>query len=173
MSHRDTRVAMPVIAVTALCRRAFTLLELVVVLAIIGLGIAVVAPSLVLRPPSSEESMKRVVASARRVAMRRAQTVTLDVDDNGVWRVAGAGRDTPEVLLRGELDERPLREVHLRITPLGLCLSEARGAGSGQQAAGSGQREAGTGNGYPAAVSGSVSFDPLTCALREKKGEQQ
>lgn len=171
MSRRDTRVAVRVIAVRAFRRSAFTLLELVVVLAIMGLGIAVVAPSLVLRPPSSEESVKRVIASARQVAMRRAQTVTLDIDENGVWRVVSAGRDTSEVLLTGELDERPVDEVYLRITPLGVCLAEARETGSGQREAGSREREAGTGNGYPAAVSVSVSFDPLTCRLREKKEE--
>ncbi|MDQ3082719.1 MAG: prepilin-type N-terminal cleavage/methylation domain-containing protein [Gemmatimonadota bacterium] len=152
MTSRDTRVAAQAQVAAACVRTGFTLLELVVVLAIMGLGMAVVAPSLVLRSPSPEEALQRVVADARRVATRRAQTVSLDIDDDGEWRVVGSERDAPEVLLTGELDASSSLGVHLRITPLGLCLSEARGADSG------GRRPA-------------VSFDPLTCSLRRSSAE--
>ena len=73
--------------------------------------------------------------------MQRAQTVRLDIDASGGWRVAGAERAGDEVILSGELDAPPDRNVHLRITPLGLCLTEADSG----------------------AVPGIV-FDPLTCS---------
>lgn len=158
MNRRGIRVAAPVKVAVACRRTGFTLLELVVVLAIMGLGMAVVAPSLVLRAPSPEEALQRVVADARRVATRRAQTVTLDIEANGIWQVAGSERDAPEVLLTGELDEPLSHGIHLRITPLGLCLSEARGADSGERQTGSG----------PA-----ISFDPLSCSLRKPAGLAQ
>ncbi len=168
MTLRDIRVAVPVKVVVACGRTGFTLLELIVVLAILGLGMAIVAPSLVLRSPSPDEALQRVVSNARRVATRRAQTVTLVIDANGAWQVVGAGRDEHEVLLAGELDEPPLDDVHLHITPLGLCVSQARTAGGGDRQTVSGEQEAGTGNGPPTAAGPAVSFDPLTCSLRER-----
>lgn len=143
MSRGDTRVALPVMPVRQDRRSGFTLLELVVVLGIMGLAMAIVAPSLVLRAPSPEESMQRVVASARRVAMQRAQTVTLDVDEDGGWRVMAAAHESTEVALSGALDERPLGEVHLLITPLGLCHTTAA-----------------------AIEAAALPFDPLTCSPR-------
>lgn len=110
------------------------------VLALMGLAIAIVAPSLVLRPPSPDESLQRVITSARRAAMQRAQTVRLDIDASGGWQVAGAERADDEVILSGELDAPPDRNVHLRITPLGLCLTEA-----------------------DSGVAPGLVFDPLTC----------
>ncbi|MEO5580866.1 MAG: type II secretion system protein [Gemmatimonadaceae bacterium] len=142
------------------CESGFTLLELIVALALMGLAMAVVAPSFVLRPPSSDESVQRVVSSARRVAMRRAQTVTLDIDGGGSWRVTADGRDVPEVLLNGELDQSLPGGVHLRITPLGLCLTEQRSADDGRRMTVSG-----------ASARGSV-FDPLTCSLRSRASAQ-
>ena len=105
MTSRDTRVAAQAQVAAACVRTGFTLLELVVVLAILGLGMAVVAPSLVLRSPSPEEALQRVVADARRVATRRAQTVTLDIDDNGAspgntsWKGCGELYQPPAPLL--------------------------------------------------------------------------
>lgn len=162
MSRGDIRVAESVTVTPTRRRDAFTLLELIVVLALMGLGVAIVAPSLVLRPPSSDEAVRRVVASARRVAMRRAQTVSLDIGADGVWRVAGADRDSAEILLSGELDERPRQDVHLRITPLGLCLTDRRTTDSGSRLAVNGERSTDT---EPAAGAGSdLAFDPLTCS---------
>ncbi len=138
------------------CESGFTLLELIVVLALMGLAMAVVAPSFVLRPPSPDESVQRVVSSARRVAMRRAQTVTLEIDGGGSWRVRADARDVPEVLLNGELGQSLPGGVHLRITPFGMCLPEQRSGDDGQRMTGSG-----------ASGRGSV-FDPLTCSLRSR-----
>jgi len=143
VTSRDTRVAASAKGADACGRSGFTLLELVVVLAIMGLGMAIVAPSLVLRSPSTEEALQRVVADARRVATRRAQTVTLDVDAEGAWQVAGAERDSSEVLLSGELGAVSRGRISLRITPLGLCLTSA---------------DSGRG--------GSPVVDPLTCSMR-------
>lgn len=143
MTSRDTRVAASAKGADACGRSGFTLLELVVVLAIMGLGMAIVATSLVLRSPSTEEALQRVVADARRVATRRAQTVTLDVDAEGAWQVAGAERDSSEVLLSGELGAVPRGRISLRITPLGLCLTSADSGHGGSPVA-----------------------DPLTCSMR-------
>lgn len=125
-------------------RSAFTLLELMVVLALMGLAMAVVAPSFVVRPPSAGEATQRVVASARRAAMRRAQTVDLQVANNGDWRAIVAGRDSEEVILSGELPALAAGAVNLRISPLGICMSRAETGAARAQL-----------------------FDPLTCSFAD------
>ncbi len=123
-------------------RSAFTLLELLVVLGLMGLAMAVVAPSFVVRPPSAGEATRRVVASARRAAMRRAQTVDLEVAANGDWRASVAGRDSQEIILSGELPAISAGAVNLRISPLGVCMTRAE-----------------TSDTRP------LVFDPLTCSF--------
>jgi len=124
-------------------RLAFTLLELVVVLALMGLAMAVVAPSLVMRPPSAGEALQRVVTTARRAAINRAQTVTLGVDASGAWRVESAGREAGDVLVSGKLDEGPAQPIRIRVSSLGLCMAEADSA------------------------SGGATFNPMTCSMRD------
>lgn len=104
----------------------FTLLELLVVVVLLALAAAVVAPAL--RPPRAAAAIDEVTARARRVAVRRAETLDLRIRPDGGWTlVASDGDGTPAdaaapVLLAGRLDGPPSAERRLRFTPLGLCL---------------------------------------------------
>lgn len=103
-------------------RRAFTLIELVVVLAITGLALAIVAPSFVMRPLSPSAAMQEVINTARRAAARRAQTMTLEVRANGAWSLATAAENA--ALASGKLDSPAVRAFRVRVSPLGMCVPQ-------------------------------------------------
>ncbi len=66
-------------------RRAFALVEMVVVLAITGIALSLVGPSLLLAPRT--DALPALVADARRSALVRAETVTLSVAMTGEWQL--------------------------------------------------------------------------------------
>ncbi len=66
-------------------RRAFTLVEMVVVIAIAGIALALVGPSLILAPRA--HGFETIVADARRTALRRSESVSLTIGAEGQWRV--------------------------------------------------------------------------------------
>jgi prepilin-type N-terminal cleavage/methylation domain-containing protein len=103
---------------SAQLRRAFTLVEMVVVLAVMGIALAISAPSLMLR--SDDGSLHRVVANARRAALRRAEPMQLIVGEKGYWEVQ-ALRSGPTPLLSGRGLRTDGRALVIEISPLGLC----------------------------------------------------
>ena len=70
--------------------QGFTLIELIVVLAILSLAAAVTLPAL-LRPRSGTTPVQTVIESARDAAARRGETVYLRIDPSGTWRMEGGG----------------------------------------------------------------------------------
>ena len=101
-----------------------TLLELLVVLALLGVGAAVVAPAL--RLPAARDAAADPVARTRALALRRAETLRLVVDRDGQWNVRPARDDAAPPLASGVLapsrtDSLPARLV---VTPLGDCLAD-------------------------------------------------
>lgn len=105
----------------------FTLLEIVVTLVLIGLGAALVAP-VFRRDAVPDDAFPAVIASARELAVRRAQGLVLHVDDRGAWRLTTIG-DTSSISSGTLTDGRGARR--LRITPLGACFDEgSSGTGS-------------------------------------------
>ena len=102
----------------AQARRAFTLIELVVVLAVMGLAIAIVAPSLVL--PPRETGVASIIANAKSIALRRAEEISLSVGDDGRW-AAYAVRSGSEPVSSGRINAREGIALKLDISPLGLC----------------------------------------------------
>ncbi len=123
-------------------RPAFTLIEIVVVLAITALALAVVAPSLVIRPLSPDAAIQDVITASRRSAARRAQTLTLEVKANGEWDLRSVSENAP--LNKGKLDTPVTRAFRVRISPLGMCAPEG-----------------------DSVASNSLPLDPLNCAWRD------
>lgn len=124
-------------------RSAFTLIELVVVLAMTGLALAIVAPSLVIRPLGPDEQIQQVINAARRNAARRAQTLTLEVKADGAWGLSSATENAS--LNSGKLDSPVARAFRVRISPLGMCAPE-----------------------NDSVSAESVPLDPLECRWRER-----
>lgn len=104
--------------------KGFTLLEVTVILVLLAVAAAVVAP-LFRRPEAPNESLGGVLAGAREIAVRRAESVTLTVDRNGAWRLT-PGTDTTTIA-HGSLGPAS-QSARIRVTPLGACFSEGPGA---------------------------------------------
>ena len=93
-------------------RRGFTLVEMIIVLAIIGLAAAVSAPAFVdwsrneaARAPA--ESVVQILESARRTAAQRGQRVTVVLEPQSLrWR-AWAGGDPADSVAAGVLELPP------------------------------------------------------------------
>lgn len=105
-------------------RRAYTLLELLVVLVLLGLSAAVVLPRL--RLPSGATAHRTTIERARAVAVRRGEPVRLSWTDGGDWTVR-ATADTSGVTLLSGTDGALSATVGARslvISALGACLPE-------------------------------------------------
>lgn len=123
-------------------RGGFTLVELIVVLAIMGLSAVVVTT---MRPPAPEaQSAEAIVTRARRLAVQRAQLLTLDLGSDGRWTVvaphAGVGGVTGGDTVASGLGDRPAAPVSMTIDAMGSCHPDQQGGGA--------------------------SFDPLRCRWR-------
>ena len=110
--------------------RGVTLLELLVVLVLIGLVAALTAPALLREPApaagaagAAATAESRLTAYARGAAVRRGETLALDVAPDGRWTLRVAHGDTLP-LDAGTLDARPAAPRRLLVTPLGLCLPD-------------------------------------------------
>jgi prepilin-type N-terminal cleavage/methylation domain-containing protein len=104
-------------------RRAFTLLELLVVLVLLGLSTAVVLPAFRLPAPAAVESP---LARARTLAVRRGEALRLELRGEGRWQLTAAADTAPTVLLDGDgMDPHVLGGAQsVLVTALGTCLPE-------------------------------------------------
>lgn len=98
--------------------RAFTLIEMVVVLAVMGIALAVAAPSMIL--PRRTTDIGTVVADARNAALRRSEQVTLAIAPDGKWSISAA-RSAAEPLRSGKFETTDGSPLRIDISPLGLC----------------------------------------------------
>ena len=106
-------------------RRAFTLIEMVVVLAVMGIALAVVAPSMIL--PARKADISTVVAEARNAALRRSEQMTLAIAEDGKWSISST-RAGAAPLRSGRLDDKVGVAVRIDISPLGLCTANENSA---------------------------------------------
>ncbi|MBC7844465.1 MAG: prepilin-type N-terminal cleavage/methylation domain-containing protein [Gemmatimonadaceae bacterium] len=106
------------------CRRGFTLLELLVVLVLLGLGAAFVLPTLRLpaRPAGGGGPLER----ARATALRRGESVRLSITADGLWSVRATADTGGTILLSGTTAVTPDAGAaqSIVITALGACLPE-------------------------------------------------
>jgi hypothetical protein len=100
-----------------------TLLELMVVLVLLGLVLAVVAPAFIVPAAASTSDLASSLATARRAAVLRGEPVTLTVDDTGAWRVDGDASPTAPAIAMGRLASTVGR-LRVRFSPLGTCVPE-------------------------------------------------
>jgi hypothetical protein len=84
-----------------------------------------------------------VLDAARAAAVRRGETVRLDLRPDGRWAVTGGADTAP--LLAGVL--APARALRLTISPLGACMPDVDGG----------------------AATGATAWDPLRCTLPEAR----
>jgi prepilin-type N-terminal cleavage/methylation domain-containing protein len=103
-------------------RPGVTLLELIVVLALLGLLLAVAAPAFVIPSEKKESELAVVLAAAQRAAILRAEPVTLIVSENGNWRVDSPSTANTSPIATGTL-ARSAGGLRVQISPLGTCVA--------------------------------------------------
>lgn len=99
----------------------FTMVEVIVVLVLLTLAAAVVAPSLLSSHSEVSSELPRLMRSAREAAIRRGETVHLRIDQSGAWQVVAGPTPPGEILLAGQLSSLPGGPTHLVFSPLGTC----------------------------------------------------
>ena len=105
------------------CRRGLTLLEVIVVIAILAILIVVAAPGLIFPTAKSTGDLAAVLESAKRAAVLRGEPVTLTVDDAGAWTITGDANPTAAAIATGALEPAPGR-ARVRVSALGACIPE-------------------------------------------------
>jgi prepilin-type N-terminal cleavage/methylation domain-containing protein len=104
-------------------RAGVTLLELIVVIALLGLILAVAAPSFLVPEGNGTTELADLVGTARRTAVLRGEPVTLVIETNGAWRVDAAAGRSRDAIATGSLTVA-VGKVRVHLTPLGACVLE-------------------------------------------------
>ncbi len=121
-------------------RSGVTLLELLVVLCLIGLVAAVVAPA-IRAPAPARPALEQLMLAAREAAARRGEVVYLRIDASGRWRMEGAASPSPGVIAGGQIAPPGPAPVTVILSPIGTCAVDVPTAAAGA----------------------AVGLDPLTC----------
>src|SRR3989442_12169604 len=106
-------------------RPGFTLVEILVVLIMMGLAAALVAPAL-LALHHHASTLNDVVAGAREAAARRGEVLYLRIEPTGRWRLAGGANPLAGTLAAGRVERFGAGPVTLIGAPLGRCASASR-----------------------------------------------
>jgi prepilin-type N-terminal cleavage/methylation domain-containing protein len=126
-------------------RSGFTLLELLVVLILMGLVAALVAPAL-LPHHHDQSALNALLGSAREVAAQRGEVVNVHIDPTGEWRMEAGAAPLQASLASGRIQPFFHVAVTLMVSPLGSCGFDVRSA----------------------AALGARALDPLTCEMRAR-----
>ena len=102
--------------------RGLTLLELLVVLVLLGLAVTLAAPAFLSSDRPPDDAVQRVIDSARRAAVQRAEAVTLAIEPDGRWVVEGVGGPDSLRLFTGTVAWVYGSALRLDISPLGACM---------------------------------------------------
>lgn len=112
-------------------RTGFTLLEVIVTLALLALLTALAAPTFVIRRTDDERELSRVLQVSRELAIRRAESLSLYIDATGRWSLGSDGSPSQEPIQRDSLKERMSSAALVRISPLGACYLESGSLSAG------------------------------------------
>ena len=124
-------------------RKGFTLVEMLVVLILLGLAAALVAPALLPARHNDTSQFAALIAAARDAALRRGEVMWLRVERSGSWRLDGDASTAQGAVAMGRLDATPSGGFTLVISPLGSCAFDVRSDAAAQR----------------------IPLDPLTCEV--------
>jgi prepilin-type N-terminal cleavage/methylation domain-containing protein len=116
-------------------RRAFTLLEVAVTLLLLALAAALALPVLRFDPAATalqsttggNQTLLGVIAEARALAVRRAESLRLRVDTLGAWQLATSSAWTAPPLRSGQLRVAPQSALAVELSPIGACFARDPG----------------------------------------------
>jgi len=118
MSNEGQAVRQP-----PLPRSGVTLLELIVVIALLGLILAVAAPAFIVPAARREPDLSTAIGMARHAAILRGEPVTIAFSKAGDWRIDGDATPTASPIATGKL-VASIGALRVRVSPLGTCLSD-------------------------------------------------
>jgi prepilin-type N-terminal cleavage/methylation domain-containing protein len=98
-----------------------TLIEVMIVIAILAIAVAIVYPNLVRRDTPAALSEAQLIEQAKTLAVARAEPVRLSIETDGTWEIVSEGAPGSGALASGHLAEAPAYAVKLRVTELGAC----------------------------------------------------
>ena len=124
-------------------RRAFTLVELLVVLVLMGLALGIAAPALRAPQAEAEPPIAPLLRAGRMAAIARGEPTTLHVNPTGAWHVEGRGNAAGGPLAAGNISPAPGAAFSIVFSTLGTCAMDIRSH-----------------------AAASAMLDPLTCELR-------
>lgn len=112
----------------------FTFVEVIVVLVLLVLATALVAPAFIFREEAGRSPLADVVSGVQKLAARRGETLYLNVSEDGSWSVEGAASREEGHVAEGRLgtDYRGPRFT-LVVSPLGSCGFDVRSAAAARQ----------------------------------------
>ena len=108
----------------------FTLVEILVVLILMGLAAALVAPALI--APRREPDLKTLLGRARDAAARRGEMVYLQIEPSGTWRLEGGANPLEGTLASGRIEPFLTAPATLVVSPLGSCAFDVRSGAAAQ-----------------------------------------
>jgi prepilin-type N-terminal cleavage/methylation domain-containing protein len=108
--------------VSGLAPPGFTLLEIIVVLLLMGVGLSLAVPAVSRRPPEPDP-VQRVFDLARRTAVHRAETLQLSIGTDGQWTI-DSQNPGESVVASGRIVSAVHPNVTVRVSALGGCTVE-------------------------------------------------
>ena len=109
----------------------FTLIEVAVTLVVMALAVTLVLPTFS-NKSVSQPSVAEVVRNASRLALRRAEWITLRVDARGGWDVHSDTQPDTTALEHGALAASVSLPFVARMSPMGACLTNDMSAIAGE-----------------------------------------
>lgn len=109
----------------SLKRAGYTLLEVIVVLVLLTVAAAVIAPSLFPNPPEPTSEVRTLVDNARKASVRRGEMLHLRIERSGTWQAIVGSPPRRELLMSGRLSHPVSSRVELVFSPLGTCAPTA------------------------------------------------
>jgi prepilin-type N-terminal cleavage/methylation domain-containing protein len=102
-------------------RAGYTLLEIIVVLILLAVATAVVAPGILSPRPEPSSALRALIRNAAEASVRRGETVRLRIDRSGTWEAVAGTPPESEILMSGKLADPPVSATDLIFSPLGTC----------------------------------------------------
>lgn len=103
-------------------RRGLTLIEVLIVIAILAIMVAIVYPNVFPPKPQIVPTEMTVVEQAKALAIARAEPVRVSIERDGTWQITSETARESTPLASGSLSEAPPQALHIRVTELGTCL---------------------------------------------------
>jgi len=103
-------------------RSGLTLIEVMIVIAILAIIAAIVYPNVFRPKPTVAATEMTVVEQAKALAIARVERVRVSIERDGTWQIVSDVFPGSTPLASGTLPEAPSQPLVLLVTEMGACL---------------------------------------------------